>query len=168
LPDEIGTFDIALMGAVLLHTRAPLQIVEECGKRSNTVIIADRYIAELEGQPVCRLIPTAENADAFDSWWFFSTAFFTQFLGIMGFATTYRLHLHRPPGHPTVHGDGGSPGLLAQGTIVVQPIVEGLNKHRTRVTSLVTRQADPLRNPMKLWNGAGREKLGKMGLSDTP
>jgi O-methyltransferase len=92
LPDEIGTFDIALMGAVLLHTRAPLQIVEQCAKRSTTVIIADRYIGELEGQPVCRLIPTAENED-YHSWWDFSTTLFAQFLGVMGFVrpvvTTY-------------------------------------------------------------------------------
>ena len=34
LPAALGEFDIAVMGAVLLHCRDPLRIVEQCGKRA--------------------------------------------------------------------------------------------------------------------------------------
>ena len=34
LPATLGEFDIAVMGAVLLHCRDPLRIVEQCGKTS--------------------------------------------------------------------------------------------------------------------------------------
>ena len=34
LPTALGEFDIAVMGAVLLHCRDPLRIVEQCGKTS--------------------------------------------------------------------------------------------------------------------------------------
>jgi O-methyltransferase len=83
IPD-IGRFDIALMGSVLLHTKAPLQIVEQCAKRANTVIITDLVHPEIEGMPVARLLPTAENKYV-DTWWQFSSTFFIQFLGVMGF-----------------------------------------------------------------------------------
>ena len=34
LPAALGEFDIAVMGAVLLHCRDPLRIIEQCGKMS--------------------------------------------------------------------------------------------------------------------------------------
>jgi O-methyltransferase len=85
LPDWLGSFDIAIMGAVLLHCHSPLQIVEQCARRAKTVVIADIFCSELEGRPVCQLIPTRENEN-YDAWWRFSTDLFTQFLGIMDFS----------------------------------------------------------------------------------
>lgn len=84
LPAEIGFFDTAVMTAVLLHTRCPLSIVEQCAKRSSAVIITDRFFSDIEGQPVCRLNATVEN-QAWDAWWQFSTRLFSQFLAVMGF-----------------------------------------------------------------------------------
>ncbi len=86
LPAALGEFDIALMGAVLLHCRDPLRIVEQCGKRAKSLIIVDKFYPDLEGAPVCRLAPTPENF-LWHTWWHFSTQFFTQFLAVMGFTT---------------------------------------------------------------------------------
>ena len=84
MPD-MGQFDVALMGAVLLHTRAPLQIVEQCAKRAKTIIITDLLFPDLEScGPVCCLSPTAENKD-WGTWWHFSTAFFAQYLRVLGY-----------------------------------------------------------------------------------
>ncbi len=49
LPAALGEFDIAVMGAVLLHCRDPLRIVEQCGKRAKTLIIVDKFHPDLEG-----------------------------------------------------------------------------------------------------------------------
>jgi hypothetical protein len=49
LPDSLGTFDIALVGSLLLHTRAPLQILEQ------TIVVTDMFFPDLEGSPVCRI-----------------------------------------------------------------------------------------------------------------
>jgi SAM-dependent methyltransferase len=84
LPASLGEFDIAVMGSVLLHCRDPLQIVEQCAKIAQTLIIVDMFHPELEGAPVCRLAPTPENF-LWHTWWHFSTQFFTQFLAVMGF-----------------------------------------------------------------------------------
>ena len=90
LPAALGEFDIAVMGAVLLHCRDPLRIVEQCGKRAKSLIIVDKFHPDLEGAPVCRLAPTPENF-LWHTWWHFSTQFFTQFLAVMGFTTSERV-----------------------------------------------------------------------------
>jgi SAM-dependent methyltransferase len=87
LPASLGQFDVAVMGSVLLHCRDPLRIVEQCGKIAPMLIITDMFHPELEGSPICRLAPTPQKF-LWDTWWHFSTQFFTQFLGVMGFATS--------------------------------------------------------------------------------
>jgi SAM-dependent methyltransferase len=84
LPAALGQFDIGVMGSVLLHCRDPLRIVEQCGKMARALIITDMFHLDLEGAPVCRLAPTAQNF-LWHTWWNFSTQFFTQFLAVMGF-----------------------------------------------------------------------------------
>jgi SAM-dependent methyltransferase len=87
LPAALGEFDIAVMGSLLLHCRDPLRIVEQCGKKARSLIITDMFHPELEGAPLCRLAPAPENF-FWHTWWHFSAEFFTQFLAVMGFATT--------------------------------------------------------------------------------
>jgi SAM-dependent methyltransferase len=90
LPAALGQFDIAVMGSVLLHCRDPLRIVEQCGRTARLLIITDIFHADLEGTPVYRLVPAPQNF-IWHTWWQFSTQFFTQFLGVMGFTTTSNL-----------------------------------------------------------------------------
>jgi SAM-dependent methyltransferase len=84
LPKELGHFDISVMLAVLLHTRNPLKIVEQCAQMSDTVVITDMFYPHLEDKAVCELLPTPQSK-RWDTWWRFSTKFFTQFLEVMGF-----------------------------------------------------------------------------------
>jgi SAM-dependent methyltransferase len=86
LPPELGRFDLGLMASVLLHCHSPLKIIEQCARFTDQIIITDLFSPELEGNPDCRLLPTAENF-VWHTWWSFSTTFFTQFLGAMGFTT---------------------------------------------------------------------------------
>jgi O-methyltransferase len=92
IPDALGRFDIALLAAVLLHCQSPTRIIEQCAKRSNCIIIAERLFPELEGKPVCRLVPDVDNK-AWDTWWDFSTEFFIQYLRVLGF-TDIRMNPH--------------------------------------------------------------------------
>ena len=78
LPQAIGNFEVALMAALLLHTKAPLQIVEQCARRANMLVITDIYCAELEGRACSRLLPTAENG-RWDTRWQVSTDFSPSF-----------------------------------------------------------------------------------------
>jgi O-methyltransferase len=84
LPNELGAFDLAVMAAVLLHTRDPLAIIEQCAKRAKTLVITDLLYPDMEGSPICRLSPTRENK-FLDTWWEFSTMFLTQFINVLGY-----------------------------------------------------------------------------------
>ena len=139
LPAALGEFDIAVMGAVLLHCRDPLRIVEQCGKRAKSLIIVDKFHPDLEGAPVCRLAPTPENF-LWHTWWHFSTQFFTQFLAVMGFTTSepvdapavsprtsaHAFHSRRaarmkydfaPPGYVRCHSERNEESLINSGAI---------------------------------------------------
>lgn len=97
LPEALGRFDVAVMGSVLLHCHSPLQIVEQCAQKARTVVIADMFYPELEGKPICRLVPSPEKM-TWDTWWHFSTEFFVQFLGVLGFpfpTVTTHVQQHR-------------------------------------------------------------------------
>lgn len=103
LPEEIGKFDVSLIASVLLHCNNPLKIVEQCAKKSESIIIVDFFSQELEGRPICKLYPNVEN-NGLDTWWFFSTDFFIQFLKILGF-TNIKIIKHvqiymGKPSHP--------------------------------------------------------------------
>jgi SAM-dependent methyltransferase len=100
LPSSLGTFDIAVMGAVLLHCRDPLRIVEQCAEKARSLIITDMFHPDLEGAPICRLAPTPQNL-LWHTWWHFSTQFFSQFLAVMGLTTQLSTHqqYHRGRAH---------------------------------------------------------------------
>ena len=40
---DLGTFDVAVMAAVLLHCKRPVEILAECAKRADTLLVTDRY-----------------------------------------------------------------------------------------------------------------------------
>jgi hypothetical protein len=72
------------MAAILLHSRNPLTIVEQCAKRAKTLVITELLRPDIEGLPVCRLMPTKDN-NSWHTWWNFSTDFLKQFVGVLGF-----------------------------------------------------------------------------------
>lgn len=77
LPAELGQFDVALLAAVLLHTRSPVCVLESCARLvTGSIIITEMYLPELGEGPVCSLVPTMDN-NAWDTWWRFTPRFFT-------------------------------------------------------------------------------------------
>jgi hypothetical protein len=89
------------MAAVLLHCERPVKVLAECAKRADTLIVTDRYFPELEGSPVCRLVPSPADK-VWNTWWEFSTGFFLQYFAVLGFAhTSIGLHkqFYEPIGH---------------------------------------------------------------------
>lgn len=84
LPPELGPFDVAVMAAVLRHTRDPLRIIENCACHADRLVITEMHMPELDSEPVARLVPARESA-AWDTWWDFSPGFIARFLGVIGF-----------------------------------------------------------------------------------
>lgn len=85
IPQELGSFDIGVLAAVLLHCRSPFSLIESLSRRvSKTMIITDLYDATLGEEPLCKLIPRPTIRQV-DTWWSFSPAFIVNALGVLGF-----------------------------------------------------------------------------------
>lgn len=84
LPDELGHFDVAIMAAVLRHTRDPLRIIEGCARHAESLVITEIHLPELDGAPVASFLPSRESP-TWDTWWEFSPDLFVRFLGVLGF-----------------------------------------------------------------------------------
>jgi O-methyltransferase len=96
LTPELGEFDVAVLAAVLLHTRSPVAVLESVARRvTGSIIITEVHVPQLGENGVCELVPTAGNK-AWDTWWRFSPRFFTQFLEVLGF-TEHRVNFHQQP-----------------------------------------------------------------------
>lgn len=79
-----GKFNVGLLASILLHTQNPLRIVQQCSDHCTDLIITDLYYPDLQGAPVMRLHPSADNK-SWDTWWHLSPDLFIQFLRILGF-----------------------------------------------------------------------------------
>jgi SAM-dependent methyltransferase len=85
LPADIGRFDVAVLGSVLLHCCSPLEILQSVGNLvEGYFVICERYFGDIAGEPVSRLLPSRENG-VNETWWEFSPLFFQQYLGVLGF-----------------------------------------------------------------------------------
>ncbi|NBC33506.1 MAG: hypothetical protein GVY13_12595 [Alphaproteobacteria bacterium] len=89
IPEELGLFDIAVLGGVLLHCRDPLACLEACGRMTTeAIIITEQAMPWLEAraeQPLKWLAPSPENK-VWDVWWRFTPGFFRNVLPLYGFA----------------------------------------------------------------------------------
>jgi O-methyltransferase len=100
LPDELGDFDIGLLGSILLHCSSPVRMIESVSRRvTDTMIICDTYREHLGTGPVCSLLPAADN-DTIDTWWLFTPQFFINYLAVLGFGRS-RIVRHRQLMVPT-------------------------------------------------------------------
>lgn len=93
LPPGLGRFDVSVMASVLMHTRDPLRIVEQCARLTDsTLVIVERHFPELDGAPVARLVPSKDNG-VWNTWWSFAPELFVSYCGVLGF-TTKRVEFH--------------------------------------------------------------------------
>lgn len=85
LPDDLGRFDVAVLGLILLHLRDPLTALERCARHADTIIVTEllRPVSDPD-LPTAQLIPTAENR-VWDTWWSFTPRFIVEYLRVLGF-----------------------------------------------------------------------------------
>jgi SAM-dependent methyltransferase len=93
LPPELGKFDIAVLACVLLHTKSPLRIIENCARvAQDKIIIVEPFRESQFSQLPAEFLPK-ENREGWDTWWAFSPKFFVDVLRSMGF-TYSRVTFH--------------------------------------------------------------------------
>lgn len=116
LPDDLGTFDVAFFGSILLHLRDPFRALEQAALRTtDRLIVTDmlyadlvpasgllglagralRRLARTPGRPgagdprnLLRFAPEQDNPGVSTLWWHFSPAAVANMLHRLGFART--------------------------------------------------------------------------------
>jgi hypothetical protein len=99
IPEELGTYDVSVVGAVLLHLATPFAALTQIARRTkNTIIISDRYFPHLDGGPFMEINP---HKGAFGpmAWWRISPQACIHMLHANGFeprSVSYHQHNHHP------------------------------------------------------------------------
>lgn len=95
IPRELGTFDLALLGSVLLHVRDPFLALENVAARTReTLVVTDRMQSSFYRLPL-RLSdrlgramffrPDASTCEPQATWWRFSPQLLRRMLAVVGF-----------------------------------------------------------------------------------
>lgn len=87
LPEELGTFDIIVVGQFLVHNRSAAELLESLAKIcTGTMIITEGVIQE--DRPIAQLLADPKRPDRWYEWWLYSRGFYKNMLGVMGFEVT--------------------------------------------------------------------------------
>jgi len=84
LPDELGQFDVVVLGMILPHLRDPFQALYSASRLSkDTVVVAEQFMESEDA--IARFLPSPEDKSMNHSWWTLSERCLKQMLGILGF-----------------------------------------------------------------------------------
>jgi SAM-dependent methyltransferase len=100
MPKDIGTFDVSVLGAVLLHLANPFAALTQVARLTDrTMIISDLYDKRLDGGAFMEINPHRGLAGPM-AWWLISPQACVHMLHANGFAVT-SLTFHDYNHHPT-------------------------------------------------------------------
>lgn len=117
IPEEVGEVDVALFGAILLHTRDPFAALQSPLRLTRETVVVtemrDRLslppaVSRLKNvlprrvrQPAMRFLPDWRTGRDPDGWWRLSPELIVDFVGVLGFEeTTVSYHTQLYKGRP--------------------------------------------------------------------
>ncbi len=87
-PSELGEFDYAFFGSILLHLRDPLQALTTFARKTRERIIITESLEDVGDAsqlPVMFLRPNIQDSANLGTWWYLTPVLLKQFLEILGF-----------------------------------------------------------------------------------
>jgi Methyltransferase domain len=88
IPDEIGQFDVVVLGMILPHLREPFHALAQTARLSRDAVIITQQ-APVGDRPYAQFIPDPEmnpnEIASYGAWWVFSDGCFKKMLGVLGF-----------------------------------------------------------------------------------
>lgn len=85
VPRELGEFDLSVLGCVLLHSKNPLLILENCARSTREAVVVVEPVREwMLAQTSVEFLQRG-RARWWDTWWGFSPKYFVDVLRGMGF-----------------------------------------------------------------------------------
>ena len=82
LPQDLGTFDVAFLGSVLLHLQNPFEALHSAARRTRDVLIVTEPAYRAAG-PQMEFMPT--RSGPVDTWWRLSEGCVAQMMDVLGF-----------------------------------------------------------------------------------
>jgi SAM-dependent methyltransferase len=101
LPDELGQFDVVLLGQILVHLQNPLAALTAAAQRAREHLVIVERVLPGEHPIAVFLPPVVDRAD--QAWWHCSLGVYRRFLRILGFVVEdvgQARHLCRVYGKP--------------------------------------------------------------------
>jgi hypothetical protein len=84
IPEEIGKFDVAIIGQFLVHNRSAIDVLEAVASKTERYLVITEGLWEIE-EPGAKLIGSASTPGDFYSIWLYSPAFYYEVVGMLGF-----------------------------------------------------------------------------------
>ena len=85
LPEELGEFDIALVGSVLEHLSDPVTALASIARLTRETIVVVTPLLDTE-EPLARFEGRADKPEADFTWWVYSLGIYREVFGMLGFA----------------------------------------------------------------------------------
>lgn len=119
LPGDIGRFDVAVFGSILLHLRDPFSALHQTAMHTDEAIVVVeplRHSGNDVNEPLLRWNVT--NGENPNGWWAFSPATIVEMLALLGFGNA-SITYHQQPYTPEDRADSG-PLTMANYTVVAR------------------------------------------------
>lgn len=101
LTDDVGSYDVVLIGQVLVHLRNPLLALERIATRCARTLVITEGMTD-DGEPTATFLGNRAHPEQVRAWWHFSVQFYVRYLGILGFDLVTKGRARYPcdaPGH---------------------------------------------------------------------
>jgi hypothetical protein len=106
IPQDIGRFDLAVLGSILHHLRDPFLALSQVAARTDEAIVITETLGSRERQEMDHSIARWNSSRTTNpnAWWTFSPGLFTDMLSVLGFpytTVTFHQQPYRADANPT-------------------------------------------------------------------
>ncbi len=104
LPRDLGRYDVAVFGAILLHLRDPFRALEQAAALTDdTMVVVEPFNASISDQDRPFLFWNPSRGTNWSGWWYLSPGVVTDMLAVLGFpnsTVSYHRQFYKPPDVP--------------------------------------------------------------------
>jgi len=100
LPTDIGSYDVGVFGAILLHLERPLRALASAAAVASEALVVCEPVGSIDGaDPDARMRPLPTGTENLTGWWHLSPAAVVEMLSAVGFGNT-ETTVHKQLYHP--------------------------------------------------------------------
>lgn len=103
LPEELGQFDVVLVGQILIHLRDPVTALASIARRCSDTLVVTEGLLEIE-EPIARLGASTDGGPEW-LWWHCSVGLIRNLLAISGFQVVNVYRARFPCNHELMRGE---------------------------------------------------------------